>query len=55
MNNAIEFKNNYLKRTVRNIISIAKKDKKVKPITEAFKDVPTSKENHKGKLNYYSK
>lgn len=55
MNKTVEFKDNNLKKAVKKLISIAKKENKIKPIAEAFKDVPTSKEDHKGKLSYYCK
>ena len=38
----------------KSIISIAKKNNSVKSLGEAFKDIPTSKEDHKGKLSYFN-
>ncbi len=43
-----------IKSMAKNIISIAKKKNKIKPLEDAFKNVPTNRENHKGKLSYYS-
>ena len=44
-----------LKKMADKLILIAKKNNKIKNVQEAFKDVPVSKENHKGKVNYYCK
>ena len=54
MNSNAELNNKKRKLMVKNIISIAKKKNKVKPLDEAFNDIPTSKEDHKGKLSYFN-
>ena len=55
MNKSIELKKKKLKNFSSNLINLAKKNNKVKPIQDAFKDVPTSEEDHKGKLSYFDK
>ena len=55
MNNSIESKKSQLKKVADKVVLLAKKSNRIKPVQEAFKDVPTSKEDHKGKLNYFNK
>lgn len=42
------------KKLLKNILNKAKAKKAIKPLTDAFKDIPVHKEIHKGKKEYFS-
>lgn len=49
----IELSNPELKKLSREMVNKAKERKLIKPISEAFKNVPTDKEVHEGKEEYF--
>ena len=55
MNNKIEFKKEKLKEISHKVVLLAKSKNKIKPISNAFTDVPTKDEDHKGNVNYFDK
>lgn len=42
-----------IQELVNNLTLRAKEKNMIKPVEEAFKDIPTSKEIHKGKKEYF--
>ena len=53
MNKKKSFVTKELKLKVKELIKLAKKNNRIKPHTEAFKEFPVEEEVHKGNRNYY--
>jgi hypothetical protein len=49
------FDNPELKKKVQKMIKDAKKNNRIKPLSDAFKNVPVDEEEHQGKLSSYLK
>ena len=49
----VDLKNSKLKDLTRDLVKKAQKMNLIKPISAAFKDIPTSDEIHKGKKEYF--
>lgn len=49
----VDLKNSNLKELTRNLIKKAQKKNLIKPLSQAFKDIPAIDEIHKGKKEYF--
>ena len=48
-----DLKNKRLRELTRNLVNRAQRKNLIKPIKEAFKDIPAVEEIHKGKKEYF--
>lgn len=49
----VDLKNSNMRELTRNLIKKAQKKNLVKPLSQAFKDIPAADEIHKGKKEYF--
>ncbi|MBQ8473040.1 MAG: hypothetical protein IJ501_06015 [Bacilli bacterium] len=50
----LDFKSLEIKKKSKTIIDIDKKKNLIKPVSEAFKDIPAKEEIHKGESKYFN-
>ena len=51
--NNVSFQSDKLKKKVKDLIEDAKKENRIKPLSDAFKNNSVENEEHKGKISSY--